>query len=83
MKKRTAEWRDSYVRLIPPKAHPLAQDLFRAMRDERITYGDMNEASGVSFWTIIAWRQGRAPDLQNLAACLAVAKLRLCVRRAA
>jgi hypothetical protein len=64
---------DAYDRLI--------EALFIAMREQRLTYRDVADATGMSFRTLEEWRTGSRcnPRLANFQRALAVAGLRLAV----
>lgn len=81
VKTQWAKQRRSLVRTIPKRCYPLTIPLWVAMRDQMLTYENMEKRSGVSCWALYAWRKGRCPDLRNLEACLNVVGLTLRVER--
>ncbi len=74
--------RNSIPRIIPEKAHPLVQKLFREMNRQGVRYVDIENRAGVSVNTLRKWRRGQSPQLQNLVACLDVVNRKLVTKMA-
>jgi transcriptional regulator with XRE-family HTH domain len=62
---------------IPPKAHPIVQAIFLEMNNQRITYVQLAEKSGVGFKMLERWRTGVSPQLQTLELVLSALDLTL------
>ena len=62
---------------IPPKAHPIVQTIFLEMNNQRITYIQLAEKSGVGFKMLERWRTGVSPQLQTLELVLSALDLTL------
>lgn len=57
---------------VPEKAHPLAKLVFTLMRDQAVTYDDLEWRSGVLRSTFKAWRTSNLPSVPTLDAALGV-----------
>lgn len=55
---------------IPTRANPLAKLVFAEMSRQRVTYFDLEMASGVLTSTVKAWRRDNAPGLASISAAL-------------
>jgi transcriptional regulator with XRE-family HTH domain len=62
---------------IPLKAHPIVQAIFLEMNNQRITYVQLAEKSGVGFKMLERWRTGVSPQLQTLELVLSALDLTL------
>ena len=62
---------------IPPRAHPIVQAIFLEMNNQRITYVQLAEKSGVGFKMLERWRTGVSPQLQTLELVLSALDLTL------
>lgn len=71
------ERRREYVPARLDRGHPVVCAFFAKAHRDKVTYGQICDRSGVSFWTLKQWRQGRSPSLDNLVACLQVVGLEL------
>lgn len=66
---------------IPEKAHPLTAKLFSLMLEQNVTYQDIENRAGVSYWTLKNWRRGQLPNLDNLTAAYQVVGYELVPRK--
>ena len=55
---------------VPPRAHPLARELYRRMGERRVTYRQLEAASGVKQSCFKAWRTSNAPGTNSIQAAL-------------
>lgn len=62
---------------VDHRSRPETRALWVAMRENNFTMREMADRSGVSFGTLIGWRQGRVPGLPLLQCCYEVLGLEL------
>lgn len=62
---------------IPRHCHPAARIVFEAMREQRVTYDELEARSGVLRSTAKAWRSKNAPGMTGLEAVLGALHHRL------
>lgn len=62
---------------IPLKAHPVIQAIFLEMNNQKMTYAQLAEKSGVGFKMLERWRTGVSPQLQTLHLVLSALNLKL------
>jgi hypothetical protein len=67
--KQQARFEDSRIKVLPHRCHELIRDLYRKAQRLEITYGDWEQASGVSLCCLTdAWRRNKNPSLLSFIA---------------
>jgi hypothetical protein len=55
---------------VPERCHPVAKIVFEQMREQMVTYDELEHRSGVLKSTFKAWRTNNRPGFETLEACL-------------
>jgi transcriptional regulator with XRE-family HTH domain len=55
---------------VPERCHPMAKVVFALMRDQSVTYDELEARAGVLRSTIKAWRTSNRPGLETIEAAL-------------
>jgi len=71
------------AKTIPSRAHPIVQAVFEEMNEQKITYAELSDRSGVNVKVFERWRLAVSPQLGTIESVLKALNLELKVGRKA